>query len=539
MTIRQLFRPSSDYLDTLPIREKEQLDYVIAGNAVFFFSFLFLSAGLFYQSLLLPFFLSITISTSFLISSILVKKNKIYIASALSTCGILAAVVMVLIFCGDAKTSLVFYRNACFIVTMAICNQLVSLRKKGILIYAIVSMIIWVISVILLLPAHLKLSIVPTFAGIFICTIATTLANSVSVILNRFNQRLVDSATNSENKANNSLQSITKVIAESKNGLEVGERLYGATQDATTNIDQLTSIFQEVAESSTKLGNETRTITDSSEHVKQQSIQMLESVQIQNDSIGTTSRAMDEMSKSLSSMTEIANRHKEKMSQIEGNLDAQMRLIARLVNEVEKVQTSSETIGAFVNTVNNIAARTGLLAMNASIEAAHAGDSGKGFSVIAQEIRKLSNNTTTNAERITEGLEENAQIVNETAESVASFQQFTQNTTVEIRETIEGIEEIIAGILSINEETQKVMSSLQTVVEHSQKSNDMVNIVVSEIDKQDIALDKMAVIANDLQENVLGMDSHVNGIKTVIESIEKEAVINVDVTKKITSSLNS
>jgi len=539
MKLKNLFKPSEDYLAQLPIREREQITYVVSGNLTFLIAFFMLAIVLFFQSLFVPVALCVLVALSFLISLILIKKNKIFIASGISTGGILAACIVVLIFCGDATSSLVYYRNACFIVTMALCNQLVSLRKRGIIAYANGSIVVWIVSSAIITPAHLKTNVLLTVAAIAICTLSVILANTVSIILNKFNQRLVSTATDSEAKANDSLQSITRVIADSKAGLEVGERLYGATQDATNNIEQLNSIFREVAASADMLGSETKTINDSSAHVKEQSVQMLESVQIQNDSINITSRAMDEMSNSLATMTEIANRHKQKMSQIENNLDAQMKLIEKLVNEVEKVQSSSETIGGFVNTVNNIAARTGLLAMNASIEAAHAGESGKGFSVIAQEIRKLSNNTTENAERITDGLEENATIVNETSESVAAFQEFTKTTTVEIRETIEGIEEILAGILGINEETQKVMSSLQTVVEHSQKSNDMVNRVVSEIDRQDEALDKMATIASALQENVQGMDSHVNGIKTVIEGIEREAVTNVDVTKKITASLNS
>lgn len=539
MASAKYFKPSDGLLATLPMRERQQLDYVVVGDITFILVFLLLTIGMFVQKIPLAGVLCLLDVITFVVSLLLIRKDKIYLSSGFASAGILASVAIILFSAGDASSSLVFYRNACFIVTMTVCNQLVSIRKKGIRVYAFGSLMLWILSVLTLLKAHLATNAFGTVSAIVICTMSVILTNTVSIILNKFNQRLVSTATNSEAKANESLKSITNVIAESKNGLEVGERLYVATQDATDNIEQLSTIFREVADSADMLGSETKTINDASEHVKEQSVQMLESVQIQNDSIGITSRAMDEMSNSLASMTEIANRHKAKMSKIEGNLDAQMKLIEKLVNEVEKVQTSSETIGGFVNTVNNIAARTGLLAMNASIEAAHAGEAGKGFSVIAQEIRKLSNNTTENAARITDGLEDNTAIVNETSESVATFQEFTKNTTVEIRETIEGIEEILAGILSINEETQKVMNSLQTVIEHSQKSNDMVNMVVAEIDRQDEALDKMAGIATTLQENVQGMDSHVKGIKSVIESIEREAVTNVDVTKKITASLDS
>ena len=100
-----------------------------------------------------------------------------------------------------------------------------------------------------------------------------------------------------------------------------------------------------------------------------------------------------------------------------------MVLMKKLVEDVQQVKESSDKVSNFVQAVNDIAAQTGLLAMNASIEAAHAGTLGKGFSVIAQEIRKLSEETTKNAQNITDTLKENEEIVNTTTSSVATFSE--------------------------------------------------------------------------------------------------------------------
>ena len=88
------------------------------------------------------------------------------------------------------------------------------------------------------------------------------------------------------------------------------------------------------------------------------------------------------------------------MDKLVHNLDSQMLLLQKLVDDVGLVKESSVKVSAFVDAVNQIAAQTGLLAMNASIEAAHAGTLGKGFSVIAQEIRKLSEETSKNAQKV-------------------------------------------------------------------------------------------------------------------------------------------
>lgn len=85
------------------------------------------------------------------------------------------------------------------------------------------------------------------------------------------------------------------------------------------------------------------------------------------------------------------------MKHMMSTLDAEKKLIRQIVEEVALVKESSDGISTFIKTVDSIAQQTGVLAMNASIEASHAGEKGKGFSVIAQEIRKLSDQTTSNA----------------------------------------------------------------------------------------------------------------------------------------------
>ena len=467
----------------------------------------------------------------------LLKKEKIYQAATYSSIGLIFAIIVILFSTPDASTSLVFYRNACFIITMAIFNQLISIKKLQLRLFFGGSTVIWIVNVIKLFNHHFGLNHSATISAIVICSIAIYVSNIVLLILNRFNNKLVEDAIQSQEEANKNLNSITRIIEDSKSGLEVGNRLYQSTQNATNNIEELTKIFKTVANNSSTLAYESTTASETSRQVKGQSEQMLQTVTSQNVSIETTNQAMEEMSKSLEEMSQIAVNHKEKMSQVANNLDSQLTLINTIVGQVEKVQESSNNIAHFVNTVNKISEKTGLLAMNASIEAAHAGEAGKGFSVIAQEIRTLSNNTTANASQITNDLQENSEIVALTAKSVSTFKDFTQKTTSELRNTIEGIEQILAGILNINEETKTIMNSLKNVVEQSHETGYLAGIVVSEIEDQNSALEKMEQISNYLQNSVQGMDSQVNEIKEVISGIEKEAINNVEVSKKITGSL--
>ena len=246
---------------------------------------------------------------------------------------------------------------------------------------------------------------------------------------------------------------------------------------------------------------------------------------------------MTEISANISNINGIANKRRAGMNEIVNALDAQLALIREIVDQVEKVRQSSDGIAAFVNTVDSIASQTGLLAMNASIEAAHAGTLGKGFSVIAQEIRKLSEETTKNAALISETLKTNTEIVNATTNSVSSFADHTKKSSAEIKTTIQAIEEILAGISEMDTGTQEVMKALQTIVDEAHLNAELVANVTTEITQQTTAINNISTFASEMEAKVTGLDDLLRNIKIAIASIKKDAEENNVVSEKINNIL--
>lgn len=191
--------------------------------------------------------------------------------------------------------------------------------------------------------------------------------------------------------------------------------------------------------------------------------------------------AVEEMTRTIEQSTANANTTAEtaigsKQSAEEGGRSVQetvqgMREIAAVVNRtaetVRVLGKASDEIGEIVTVIEEIADQTNLLALNAAIEAARAGEQGRGFAVVADEVRKLAERTTSATKEIGSTI---SKIQNDTSDAVNAIEEGTGK-----------VEEGIA----IAEQAGR---SLQTIVDNSQTVADMVHQIVSSSTEQSEAL---------------------------------------------------
>ena len=173
-----------------------------------------------------------------------------------------------------------------------------------------------------------------------------------------------------------------------------------------------------------------------------------------------------------------------KINQVNGLLTDSSGAMGELIREIRNINENSMTIGKIVKEVEDIAFQTNILALNASVEAARAGDAGRGFSVVANEVRHLAAKTTeaskmmaglaqqtlaqaesgtraadratTSMDHVVDGTQEIIEMVDRISD--ASVRQ--ADSIVQIRQSIEMVSEIVQGNSAMAEESAAASEEL-------------------------------------------------------------------------------
>jgi len=137
--------------------------------------------------------------------------------------------------------------------------------------------------------------------------------------------------------------------------------------------------------------------------------------------------------------------------------------MGRTIEQIGKVSQATEVIRELLGIIDNIAGQTNLLAMNAAIEAAHAGNAGRGFSVVAGEIRKLAEETTSNSRNIGASLKEVLGLIHEAQEASARTGEVFDTLRTGIDTAAQGLGEMAGQVEAQREETEAIDRLLEGV----------------------------------------------------------------------------
>jgi predicted nucleic acid-binding Zn-ribbon protein len=162
------------------------------------------------------------------------------------------------------------------------------------------------------------------------------------------------------------------------------------------------------------------------------------------ESVLSSYEMIHDESQSIDELNQVLDSGQESITGIASGMEQITEKMQNMSQSMANLEAIADSINSFVETISKISDQTNLLALNAAIEAARAGDAGRGFSVVADEVRSLASNTSKSAEEVG-GLI--ARIKQDT-ETGVKFATALEESNVELSNTIAGLNDSYSGINS-------------------------------------------------------------------------------------------
>lgn len=320
------------------------------------------------------------------------------------------------------------------------------------------------------------------FSTVILVVIAVAIAFTVGILISNSMSRTINRIIKAAGQA---ASGDLTVSLESRRKDELGT----LTRSINSMIANMRSLIEHTIQLSDRVSRSANTVSSTSRQVADVSQEITRA--IQEISEGASSQASDaeqgvekisilaeninfvtENARSIETLTQdTMNETKGGLSTVEDlNVKASRtaEISRQIIDDINALDVHSKSIGKIIKVISNIADQTNLLALNAAIEAARAGEAGKGFAVVADEVRKLAEQSMESAREISNLIKSTQDQTAKAVEKAADTESILLSQNEAVQDTIQVFNRIMSSMESLSEQVRQIMTRISGMEENKE-----------------------------------------------------------------------